>query len=134
VHGPGVKANFRALLRLSRSGLPLPFGGLENRRSLIAVGNLADAILCCLEGPAASGVYHVRDGDFSTPELVAELRRAIGMAPRLFTVPRGLLRRFAPAPLVESLQLDDSAFRRDFGWAPPVPAAAALAETARSPL
>lgn len=133
VHGPGVKANFRALLRLCRSGLPLPFGGLKNRRSLIAVGNLADAILRCLEGPVASGVYHVRDGDFSTPELIAELRRAIGMAPRLFSVPRGLL-RLAPAPLVGSLQLDDGAFRRDFGWTPPVPAAAALAETARSPL
>jgi nucleoside-diphosphate-sugar epimerase len=133
VHGPGVGANFRALLRLCRSGLPLPFAGLENRRSLIAVGNLADAILRCLEAPGARGVYHVRDGDFSTPELVAELRRARGMAPRLFRIPRGLL-RVAPAALVGSLQLDDGAFRRDFGWAPPVPAAAALAETARSPL
>jgi nucleoside-diphosphate-sugar epimerase len=134
VHGPGVKANFRTLLRLCRSGLPLPFAGLENRRSLIAVGNLADAILQCLEGPVTSGVYHVRDGDFSTPELVTELRRAIGMAPRLFAVPSAFLRRFAPAPLVESLQLDDSAFRRDFGWSPPTSAAAALAETARLPL
>jgi UDP-glucose 4-epimerase len=133
VHGPGVKANFRALLRLCRSGLPLPFAGVENRRSLIAVANLADAILRCLEGPVASGVYHVRDGDFSTAELVATLRHARGMAPRLFAVPRPWLRA-APAALVGSLQLDDSAFRRDFGWAPPLEASAALAETARSAL
>jgi len=88
----------------------------------------------CLEGPVESGVYHVRDGDFSTPELVAELRRALGMAPRLFALPEAVLRRFVPAPLIDSLQLDDTAFRRDFGWSPPLPAAAALAETARSPL
>jgi nucleoside-diphosphate-sugar epimerase len=133
VHGPGVRANFRALLRLCRSGLPLPFAGVENQRSLIAVTNLADAILRCVEGPVARGVYHVRDGDFSTPELVAALRRARGMPPLLFTVPRPWLRSL-PAALVDSLQLDDSAFRRDFNWSPPIEAAAALAETARSPL
>ena len=133
VHGPEVRANFRALLRLCRSGLPLPFAAVQNCRSLIAVANLADAILRCLEGPVASGVYHVRDGDFSTPELVATLRRARGMAPRLFPVPRAWLQPM-PAALVGSLQLDDSAFRRDFGWAPPIEASAALAETARSPL
>lgn len=134
VHGPGVRANFRALLRLCRSGLPLPFAAVANSRSLIAVGNLADAIVRCLEGPVESGVYHVRDGDFSTPELVTELRRSIGMAPRLFALPEAILRRFVPAPLIDSLQLDDAAFRRDFGWSPPLPATAALAETARSAL
>jgi nucleoside-diphosphate-sugar epimerase len=78
------------------------------------------------------GTYHLRDIDLSTPELVAILRQAMGLPPRLFTVPQPLLQRIVPAPLVNSLQLDDSAFRRDFGWEPPFPAAAALAETARS--
>lgn len=134
VYGPGVGANFRALLRLCRSGLPLPFAGLANRRSLIAVANLADAILRGLEAPSATGVYHLRDADYSTPELIGELRRAMGLSPRLFAVPETLLRTFVPAPLIESLQVDDGAFRRDFGWTPPVAPAAALAETARTPL
>jgi nucleoside-diphosphate-sugar epimerase len=133
VHGADAGANFRALLRLCRSGLPLPFAGIENRRSAIAVGNLADAILRALEGPRASGVYHLRDGDFSTPRSVALLRRAMGMGPRLFALPPPL-RRHLPRPLTQSLQLDDGAFRRDFGWAPPVDAETALAETARGAL
>jgi nucleoside-diphosphate-sugar epimerase len=132
VYGPGVRANFHALLRLCRSGVPLPFAGLRNQRSLIAVDNLADAVLRAVEGPVERGIYHLRDIDLSTPELVVLLRRAMLLPPRLFAVPVPLLRRIAPRPLVESLQLDDAAFRRDFGWAPPVPPEAALAETARS--
>ena len=31
VYGPGVKANFRALIRLAANGLPLPFSGIYNR-------------------------------------------------------------------------------------------------------
>ena len=134
VYGPGVGANFRALLRLCRSGLPLPFAGLANRRSLIAVANLADAILRGLEAPSLTGIYHVRDADYSTPELIGELRRAMGLTPRLFAAPEALLRPFVPGPLVESLQVDDSAFRRDFGWTPSVAPTTALAETARTPL
>jgi UDP-glucose 4-epimerase len=133
VHGPGARANFAALLRLCRSGVPLPFAGIANRRSLIGVGNLADAILRALEAPTAGGVYHVKDGDFSTEELVTLIRGALGRPPGLFRVPRAL-HRLAPAALVESLTLDDTAFRRDFGWAPPLSGAAALAETARSAL
>jgi len=134
VHGPGVRANFGALLTLARSGVPLPFANVRNRRSIIGVGNLADAILRCVEGPIERGLYHVRDGDFSTPELIATLRRAMHRKPRLFPFPQQVLRLVAPAPLVDSLQLDDTAFRRDFGWKPPIDPEVALRETAESTL
>ncbi len=56
VYGPGVGGNFRALLRLARSGLPLPFAGLDNRRSLIARDNLVDLIAtACYASDRLSG-------------------------------------------------------------------------------
>lgn len=55
VYGPGVRANFFKLLRLIDKGMPLPFGGIDNRRSMIYVGNLADAIAECLGNEDAKG-------------------------------------------------------------------------------
>ena len=84
VYGPGVGGNFRALLRLARSGLPLPFAGLDNRRSLIARDNLVDLIAACCThpsiAPAGRGtILLVRDGtDLSTPEPDPHPRRFPG--------------------------------------------------------
>src|SRR6202011_4771048 len=53
VYGPGVTGNMARLIRLARSRLPLPFGALAARRSLLSLDNLAAAIDCMLkvEGP-----------------------------------------------------------------------------------
>src|SRR5262245_52221510 len=48
VYGPGVKGNMPQLLRLARARLPLPFGGMNGRRSLLALDNLVQAIDCVL--------------------------------------------------------------------------------------
>ena len=42
VYGPGVKANFEAMMRLLCRSLPLPLAGLTNRRSLVSINNLVD--------------------------------------------------------------------------------------------
>jgi nucleoside-diphosphate-sugar epimerase len=52
VYGPRVKANFLALMRAIDRGWPLPLASVANRRSLVYVGNLVDAILRCLRAPA----------------------------------------------------------------------------------
>ncbi len=44
VYGPGVKGNMAALIRLAARPLPLPFGALKSRRSLVSIGNLIAAI------------------------------------------------------------------------------------------
>ena len=45
-------------------GDPVALGSVRNRRSLLYVGNLADAIATCLDHPAAAGkTYLVADGD-----------------------------------------------------------------------
>jgi nucleoside-diphosphate-sugar epimerase len=143
VYGPGVGGNFAALLRLCRTGLPLPLGAVANRRSLIAVENLASAIATCVAAPSATGVcrYLLRDGDdLSTAELVRRLAAAMGRPSRLVPVPpswlAAALRIAGRAELAErllaSLQVDDSDFRRDYRWRPPVGVDAALAATARA--
>lgn len=122
VYGPRVKASFFALVRAIDRGWPLPLASVSNRRSLVYVGNLVDAILNCLEAPRAAGkVYPVSDGAaVSTPELIRVLARALGRPARLFPFPPALLDLLPPLrPLVRSLEVDDSAIRRELGWRPP---------------
>ena len=75
VHGPGAKANVARLVRLVQRGLPLPFGSIDNRRSLLALGNLCDFVALALEHPRAPGrVWLLSDGDdLSTPQLVRHI-------------------------------------------------------------
>ena len=122
VYGPGVKANFLALLGAVARGWPLPLASIHNRRSLVFAGNLADAVVRCLEAPAASGrSYGVTDGvPMSTPALCRALGEALDRPARLFPCPLALLEIAPPAKkLTRSLVIDDSAIRRELGWAPP---------------
>lgn len=140
VYGPGVRANFKALMGLCAREWPLPFGMIDNRRSLIYVGNLTDAIAVCLENPQAAGkTYLVSDGeDLSTAELVRRLGRALGRTPPLLPVPPALLRlaggmtgRSATvARLLDSLVVDGAPIRSELAWTPPYTVDQGLAATA----
>ena len=141
VYGPGVRANFLRLLRWVDSGWPLPLGAVRNRRSLIYVGNLADAIVRAVEHPQAAGTtFLVSDAeDVSTPELIGRLARALGRTPRLLSVPpRWLLlagglsgRTGAIQRLTGNLAVDCSAIQSRLSWNPPFTMTQGLAETAR---
>jgi nucleoside-diphosphate-sugar epimerase len=140
VYGPGVKANFLRLMRAVDRRVPLPLGAAHNRRSLVFVGNLVDALQLCLSRAAAAGrTFNVSDGDdVSTPELVRRIAAALGRAPRLLPVPAALfglaarmLGRGREADrLFGSLQLDISAIREALGWQPPYAMVEGLADTA----
>ena len=80
VYGPGVKGNFLALMKLCQAAPPLPFSTVDNRRSIIYVGNLVDAIGRCLTADGAAGeTYFVRDDeDVSTPGLIRNVAEALG--------------------------------------------------------
>jgi nucleoside-diphosphate-sugar epimerase len=142
VYGPGAKANFRALVRLCLLGIPLPFGAIDNQRSLIYSGNLADAILRVVAAPPRPGcrTYLLRDGtDLSNGELVRGLAAGINREARLPGLPADWLRAAlrlvgkgaAADRLLGSLAVDDSRFRADYGWQPPYGVDEALALTAR---
>ena len=140
VYGPRVRANFLRLMRLVDSGVPLPLAGVANRRSLLFVGNLADALSTCIHHPMAAGqTFSVSDGeDVSTPELVRRIARALGRPARMFPVPAVLLRlvgglagqRQAIDRLTCDLTVDSSPIMAALDWRPPFSMEQGLAETA----
>ncbi len=142
VYGPGVRANFLALLRAVDRGWPLPFGAVDNRRSLVYLGNLVDALARCVEDARAAGrTFLVCDGeDVSTAQLARRLGEALGRPARLLPVPPGLLllgarlagRTDAAQRLLGSLCVDAGALRARLDWRPPVDLATGLAETVRA--
>jgi nucleoside-diphosphate-sugar epimerase len=128
VYGPGVKANFAALINTAKRGWPLPLGAIQNQRSLVALDNLVDFIACCVSHPlAANQVFLVSDGgDVSTPELVKKMAKAYGKTLFLPPVPVVLLKAVAGIlgkvatieRLSENLQVDISKARHTLGWRP----------------
>lgn len=140
MYGPGVKGNFLSLVRAVARGTPLPLASVDNRRSLLFVGNLVDAVLLCIDHPAAGGTYLLADGpDVSTPELARGIGEALGRRARLLHVPPALLRLAGAASgrspavsrLLGSLRVDSARIRRELGWRPGATLAQGLAETAR---
>jgi len=140
IYGPGVKANFLSMLSWLNKGVPLPFGVIDNRRSLVALDNLVDLLALCLTHPAAAGQrFLVSDGeDLSTTELLRRLGQALGRPARLLPVPQGWIeggaslvgRKDLSQRLCGSLQVNIDKTRKLLGWAPPVSVDQSLAKTA----
>jgi nucleoside-diphosphate-sugar epimerase len=130
VYGPAVKANFAAMMRWLKRGVPLPLGAIHNQRSLVALDNLVDLIVTCLAHPAAANqTFLVSDGeDVSTTELLRRMGQAMGRPARLIPVPASWLKLAAAMVgkqdvaqrLCGSLQVDIEKTRRLLGWNPPL--------------
>ena len=130
VYGPGVKANFAALMRAVQRGWPLQLGAVHNQRSLVGLDNLVDFIVTCIAHPqAANQTFLVSDGqDLSTTELVRGMAQAAGVPARLLPVPVWALQAGASLlgkgdvvqRLCGNLQVDISKARNLLGWVPPV--------------
>ena len=130
VYGPNAPGNFGSLVRWLRRGVPLPLGAIHNRRSMVALDNLVDLILTCIDHPAAANqTFLVSDGeDLSTTQLLQRLGRALGKPACLVPVPPALLKLGAalvgkPAiaqRLCGSLQVDISKTQQLLGWTPPL--------------
>jgi nucleoside-diphosphate-sugar epimerase len=141
VYGPGVRANFRSLLRLVDSGLPLPLGGVRNRRSVICRDNLVSAIAMAMTASGAPGhtFYITEAAPLSTPTLIRGLAKALGKRVRLLSFSPALIaafaalagRRAAADSLLGSLAVNGYAFRAATGWTPPVTQEAAFDDVAK---
>lgn len=90
VYGKDVKANFKNLINLCRTRLPLPFGAIHNKRSLIYIENLIDFIMVCMTHPkAANETFLVSDDeDISTTQLIKYIIEANKQKPFLIPVPQ----------------------------------------------
>lgn len=141
IYGPGVKANFQMLINWIYRSRPLPLAAVDNRRSLVALENLIDLILTCVDHPlAANQTFLVSDGDdLSIAELVRRIGSAIGTPARLFPLPVWFLRAAAATVgkravmqrLLDSLQVDIEKNRTLLNWHPPKSVDHALQDTAR---
>jgi len=128
VYGPGARGNFARLVSWIHSGIPLPLRSVRNKRSLLFVENLADAIVHCLHHPAALGVYTVTDGDdVSTADLIALIAAALERPLRLLPCPLLVLsmaaglagRRGAAIRLLCDMVVEGARIRRELGWCAP---------------
>ena len=141
VYGPGVRANFLRLMQGIMSGVPLPLGAIDNRRSIVALDNLVDLIEDCLNNPQAiNQTFLVSDGDdLSTKALFQRTAVALGRPVRLIPVPVSLLwamaRLFGKSDFAQrlcgSLQVDISKTQDRLSWSPPISVDEALHKTAK---
>ncbi len=140
VYGPGNPGNFLSLMHMIYKGVPLPLASCRNRRSLIYVGNLADALATCAMHPVASGnIYLVSDGDeVSLPELIRLVAKAIDKRARLFSFPPEIIKlagkltgsSAAVNRLTASLIVNSSKIRQELEWIPAFTMAEGLKATA----
>jgi len=150
VYGPGIKSNMLRLFSAVSRGLPLPLGSVRNRRSLVHVDNVIEAVRCVLRTPAAGDeTFFVSDGkDLSTPELIRRIATALGTRALLLDVPVSALRaaggtgyllsrilRFhytsdSLNALIGSLFVDISKLQQMTGYSPPVSIDEGLSQTA----
>ena len=129
VYGGAAPGNFRSLINLASKPVPLPFGAVNNHRSMVYVGNLVSFIIRCIQHPAAANqTFLVSDGeDVSLRNLVTYIRLCLGRSPRLLPVPVGLFKlagaltgkRGVVDRLVGDLQVDSTKARTLLEWVPP---------------
>jgi nucleoside-diphosphate-sugar epimerase len=151
VYGEGMKANMLKLFQLVERGVPLPLGGIRNRRSVIYAGNAAAALVLLGARPAAAGrVYLASDAAaLSTPDLIRTIARALGRPARLLPVPPALLHAAARVlgiaargarggrmrggmrRLTGSLYLNTGRISEELGFEPPFSQAEGMDRTAR---
>ncbi|MFM0335515.1 UDP-glucose 4-epimerase family protein [Paraburkholderia fungorum] len=139
VYGPGVKANFRNLMRAVHRGIPLPIGSVRNSRSMVALDNLVDFLVAALtHANAAGNTFLISDGeDISTAALARKLAKAMHRQARLVPVPLPLLRlvgavtgRTAAIDRVTgSLQVDITQAKAMLGWQPRISVDQGIAQT-----
>ena len=130
VYGAGAPGNFPKLKKLASSGLPLPFAGIDNKRSFISVFNLADFLVQCVQHPAAAGeTFLVADAEtVTTVEFMRGIASTAGRSCRLFPVPQplvsGLFTLIGKKELYDkvfgNLEVDASHAQELLGWQPPI--------------
>lgn len=139
VYGAKGNGNFPLLQKLVQRRVPMPFGSVQNLRTLIGVDNLADFLVRCVTHPSAAGEFFlIGDSEsVSTRELVTLMGRAINRPPILLPFPAGLATRLAglagrpemARALFGTLVVDSAKARALLEWSPPDTLAEGLARS-----
>lgn len=113
VYGFGVKANIKNLVNLVKKVPVLPFGDIENRRSMVYIGNLCHLVDVVIE-QEKSGVFLASDNEpLSTTRLIELIAKNINKKIYLIKVPLfdRLLKFLKPSfhkRLYGSLEIDNT--------------------------
>jgi nucleoside-diphosphate-sugar epimerase len=128
-YGPGVTGNMARLIGLAHARLPLPFGALTARRSLLSLDNLAAAVDCVLAAPPPlqRPLIAADPQPLTVAQMIAAMRRGLGRRPGLVPVPSWMLAAMLRAAghadayerIAGPLVADPAALLR-LGWVPPV--------------
>ncbi len=142
IYGPHVGANFESLMNLLNTGMPLPFSGINNQRSMLAIENLSDFIQhCCMSKEASNQIFLLSDDrDLSIIELMSLIRKFLGTPPRLFYIPKSILKLIALligrsstlGKLVDDFQVSPQKAIDKLGWKPIISVDKALEKTVKS--
>jgi UDP-glucose 4-epimerase len=129
IYGGNAPGNFGRLIRLLSINIPLPFGSVNNRRSMIYLNNLVDFIIRCIDHPkAANQIFLISDGDdISLKSFITIIRQALGKPAWLLPVPVGLFELMGMLTgkkglvdrLIGDLQVDSSKAMKLLDWKPP---------------
>lgn len=128
IYGENVRANFLSLLNAVNKYCPLPLAAVRNKRSLIYVNNLGDAITKCINTAKVSNkIYLISDVDISVPDLIRMIAAYSKKRVFLFPFPVSLLKiigcllgkKRVIDRLSESMLVDNSRFIEDLQWEPP---------------
>jgi nucleoside-diphosphate-sugar epimerase len=129
IYGPDAPGNFARLVSFIKKGIPIPLGGLKNKRSYLSIYNLLDFLRLAISSPyAANQVFLVADGDdISTTNLISHISSAMSLRTRLFAIGipalnllLWLLRKQSYADsLLLNLEVDITKAKNVLGWIPP---------------
>ena len=129
VYGPKVGANFYNLIKLVNYQIPLPFGNIRNKRSVIFIGNLVDFISKCISSNDSVNKSFVVSDKYplSTKELVILISKGLKNKVIIFKLPLKILKLFGLISkntkkinrLIESLEVDPKETFEVLNWRPP---------------
>ncbi|WP_124553127.1 NAD-dependent epimerase/dehydratase family protein [Methylophilus methylotrophus] len=125
MHAPG---NFDRLIKLVKTGIPLPLYGARSLRSYISVDNLVSCLLTITKSDKARNNCFVvsDDNDISTAELIMRIAELMGKPPRLWWFPEtglkwaGLVTGYIEEikKLFDPFQINCSKLKNELGWIP----------------
>ena len=130
IHGPGNKGNLNLLWGIARRGFPWPLAAFENKRSFTSIGNICAAVEALCER-GENGIYPIADDEMlSTNRLIELMAEACGRKPRLWRLPKGMMRLAAKVgdalhlplnterlgKLTEDSFVDNEALKKHLGW------------------
>jgi len=147
IHGPGNKGNLNLLWGVAKRGFPWPLAAFENKRSFTSIGNICAAVEALCER-GENGIYPIADDEMlSTNRLMELMAEACGRKPRLWHMPKGMMRLAARmgdvlhlplnterlGKLTEDSFVDNAALKKHLGWSQmPISAEDGMRETLKS--